>query len=813
MFAHYDKETKKKQLLQDHLLTVAASGKISAQPINQGNVLLLIGLYHDLGKSERRFQMMMLNGTNERVNHSSAGAKYLSKEISDVLNNQYVDKENLIKYGRAFIETICYVISAHHGVYDIPFADEDSKKFGNSRLLRRLAYDLDDSYHYDEDIIPFANDLKEKLPSVYQKSLSEIILVAFQEYVELFNKLKWTETSEMKFYEALVIRLYLSLLKNADILDTVNAYDTVVNPISEVDRQNLSKGYYQSIEKLYKSYNKPTTKINESRTKIAKAIKNRGEHDHPGIYRLDLPTGSGKTNLSMRYGFHQMYYKRKKKFIYITPFLSVLEQNAYHIRKVVGEKNIGVLEHHSNILTMDSSESDAKQQVMREYLVDTWDSPIVLSTMVQLFQTFFKNKSSNIRRFSNLIDSVLILDEVQSLPVDVTTLFNLTINFLSIAMNASIVLCTATQPVYDSKYIKHKIRYGGNNNEEIDLLSLTNEDREVFDRTEIYKFSEDNNIATLEQIAERVEQYENDSILIILNTKAAVKKLYELLSKRTIRQCYHLSTNMCAMHRLDIIKKIKENITEPLICVSTQLIEAGVDLDFNRVIRSYAGIDSIVQAAGRCNREGKLVKGIVELVDVTEEQEDLSSTALKPIRDKKITTKRITANKKSPINIEEFNNEFFERYYANTEEKVFDYITSKDESTIYEMLSTNKNNGSTVRSYLKQAFDTAGKKMDLIKDDAKGVIVYYDNGEFSNKNDIEKLIVKIRKFESGYKVEDLEDVKKLLRELQPYTVNIREGSRWEKSIMQFQNGYIQILQEHYYSQEIGIIEEDVPLFY
>lgn len=813
MFAHYDRETQKKQLLQDHLFNVAMGGHMSAQSINQGNVLLLIGLYHDLGKSERRFQMMMLNETNERVNHSSAGAKYLSNEINDVLTKNYMDKEILRKYGRSFIEIICYVISAHHGVYDIPFTDEDSKKIGNSRLLRRLTYDLDDSYHYKEDVIPFANDLNDKLQITYQKSLSEIILAAFHEYVQLFNKLKWTETSEMKFYETLIIRLYLSLLKNADILDTVNAYDTIVEPISEADRQNLSKGYYESIEKLYKSYNKPTTKINEARTKIAKSIKNRGENDQSGIYRLDLPTGSGKTNLSMRYGFHQMYYSHKKKFIYITPFLSVLEQNAHHIRKVVGEKNIGVLEHHSNILTIDSSESDAKQQVMCEYLVDTWDSPIVLSTMVQIFQTFFKNKSSNIRRFSNLIDSVLILDEVQSLPIDVTTLFNLTINFLSVAMNASIVLCTATQPVYDSKYIKHKIQYGGNNNEEIDLLSLTSEDREIFNRTEIYKFSEDNNIATLEQIAERVERYENDSILIILNTKAAVKKLYKLLSKRTIRQCYHLSTNMCAKHRLDIIKKIKENITEPLICVSTQLIEAGVDLDFNRVIRSYAGIDSIVQAAGRCNREGKLIKGIVELVDVTEDQEDLSSTALKSIRDKKITTKRITVNKKSPINVEEFNNEFFERYYANTEEKIFDYITSKDDSTIYEMLSINKANSSNVRSYLKQSFDTAGKKMDLIKDDAKGVIVYYDNGEFSNKNDIEKLITKIRQFESGYKIEDLEDVKDLIRKLQPYTVNIREGSRWENSIMQFQNGYIQILQEQYYSREVGILEEDVPLFY
>lgn len=813
MFAHYDKETKKKQLLQNHLFNVAVSGQTSAQSINQGNVLFLIGLYHDLGKAERRFQMMMLNETNERVNHSSAGAKYLSKEISDVLVKSNTDKESLRKYGRSFLEIVCYVISAHHGIYDIPLSEEDSNKFGNSRLFRRLAYDLDDSYHYHEDVIPFANNVKKQLQNTYKKSLNEIILAAFQEYVELSSKLKWVENSERKFYETLIIRLYLSLLKNADILDTVNAYDIVVNPISEVERQNFSKGYYQAIEELYKSYDKPTTKINETRTKIAKAIKDRGENDQSGIYRLDLPTGSGKTNLSMRYGFHQMYHQNKKKFIYITPFLSVLEQNAHNIRKVVGENNEGVLEHHSNIVTTDSSDADVKQQVIHEYLVDTWDSPIVLSTMVQLFQTFFKNKSSNIRRFSNLIESVLILDEVQSLPVDVTTLFNLTINFLSVAMGANIILCTATQPVYDSKYIKHKIQYGGNDNGKIDLVSLSKGEREVFNRTEVYKFSEENNIVTIEQIAERVESYETDSILIILNTKAAVKKLYELLSEQTNRQCYHLSTNMCAIHRLDIIKKIKENIKQPLICISTQLIEAGVDLDFNRVIRSYAGIDSIVQAAGRCNREGILAKGIVELVDVTEEQEYLSSNTLKSIRDKKTATKKIITNKKSPIDVEKFNNEFFESYFANTEEKKFDYVTSKDESTIFELLSTNKDSCSNVKSYLSQSFDTASKKMDLIKDDAKGVIVYYDNGEFSNKNDIEKLIAKIRQFELGYKIEDLKSIRKLLRKLQPYTVNIREGSRCENSIMRFQNGYIQILQERYYSREVGIIEEAVPLFY
>lgn len=806
MLAHYDKNTGKEQQLKEHLLNVALEAKKNAEEINQGYVLFLIGLYHDLGKSDRLFQHMMLNQTKDKIDHSSAGAKYLYNEIYSVLSS-FKSAEKDLGHAQSFVEIICYVVSAHHGVYDIPLFDED--EIGNSRLIKRIIYDKHTRYHFEEDVLPFADELKTHIHHSLNMSLPQLIVYAYDEYISLLNKLKWNDIEEKYFYQTLIVRLYLSLLKNADILDTINAYETIISPMTVDTYSKLGVQYLSAIEKLYYSYRNPSNNLNQVRTNLAEVVKIRGEVDGPGIYRLDLPTGSGKTNLSMRYGFHQLAINKKKRFIYITPYLSVLEQNAHHIRSVLGNDVEGVLEHHSNVIDTDSETSDEKEKVMREYLVDTWDHPIILSSMVQLFQTFFKNKSSNIRRFSNLINSVLILDEVQSLPVDVTSLFNLTINFLSQVMNVNVILCTATQPVYNSKYIKHKVQYGGSCKESHDIVKLTEKDREIFKRTEIYKFKEDDYYSTLEEIATAIEKYKDDSVLVILNTKAAVRKLYYLLQNRTNRSCYHLSTNMCAKHRLDIIGKIKTNINdEPLVCVSTQLIEAGVDLDFNRVIRSYSGIDSIVQASGRCNREGKKDKGIVELVNVDSEQEKLTSSALKAIRLKKEVTEKIISKLVSPIDLEKLNDEFFERYYANTDEKSFDYVIEKDKPTIFDMLSTNGEYGVMVRTYLKQSIKSAGLKMDLIQKETKGVIVYYHD----NHQKIEELIESIRRFEVYYKQDDLEMIKKLTKELQPYTININDTDELQKGIMKYQNGYIQVLQEQHYDKNIGAIEDTVFIF-
>nr|WP_275975118.1 CRISPR-associated helicase Cas3' [Tetragenococcus halophilus] len=806
MLAHYDKKTGSDQSLDVHLFNVANKAAEAAKEIGQQDVAFLCGFYHDLGKVDEKFQDKIIHQRQTHVDHSTAGAKYLKEKIQQVLKKQITDpRQN--EYRGSFIETICYVIAAHHGVFDIPLKESADSLSTDilGKLYKRILHGLDETYHYDTQVLNFASELEAELQRENQITLEELILGAFDNYCLLWEKLKPQDKSEKDFYTSLIVRLYLSLLKNADILDTINAYTNIVEPMSSQKYDKLSAHYLDSIEQVYEGYQNPTTKINKIRTSIAKESKRRGSKDSAGVYRLNLPTGAGKTKLSMRYGFHQMNDQGRHRFIYIAPYLSILEQNAAEVKDVIGpEGEEGVLEHHSNVVDTEIKENvdgDERETTYKDYLIDTWDSPIVLSTMVQLFQTFFKVKSGNIRRFANLINSTIILDEVQSLPLEVTTLFNLTMNFLSQIMKVNVVLCTATQPVYDSSGIDHRIQYGGLSGEPADIVNLNDKQRQVFERTEVYKFNEDNEIASIEDVVDEVVEHEDDSILIILNTKAAVKDLYDLIKDRDLRQCYHLSTNMCAKHRLDIIEKIKREIKEePLICISTQLIEAGVDLDFDRVIRSYAGIDSIVQASGRCNREGGKDKGIVQLVDVDNSQENLSY--LKSIKDKKKVTKQIIEDLSSPVDIEQLNDEFFERYFVNSDKKDLDYSLRQEEPTVYDLLSTNEMNN-VQHAALKQSFKEAGIKMDLIQDNSKGVIVYYDE---EGSQLIKRLIEAIDQFEIEYEMDAVKTIKQLLKKLQPYTVNIRSSNQTQQAVMPYMDGEILILQQSFYDNEVGIID-------
>ena len=794
--AHYDREKNKQQKLEEHLFNVAVDAKNQAATIGQGDVLFLIGLYHDLGKADRRFQEKLCKRPSLHVDHSYAGAKYLLRKIRSYLSQQEVKKSERL----LFTDIVTYVISAHHGVYDIRFNEEDSPQFHYNKLRkRRRGYDSDD-YHFKPDVENFSASLESILPTYGYKDLGNLIEKAFADFQEVWSKLTCRDESEKDYYSACLVRLYLSLLKNADILDTINAYDLLLQPRSQKDNDTLILGYYKSVEDLYGSFGHPTTKLNKIRTQLGNRVKERGETDSTGIYRLNLPTGAGKTNLSLRYAVHQMAQQNKKRFFYMTPFLSVLEQNAAAMKKIIGRE--GVLEHHSNVVQknehLDDGQADEKSDLQSEYLIDSWDSPVVLTSMVQFFQTLFKTKSASIRRFSSLIDSIVILDEVQSLPIEVTTLFNLTMNFLSQAMNTTIVLCTATQPTYDSEAIAHPIVYGGKMAEQTDIVTITKQEQDVFTRTELRKFKEGTASSSLSQVAEFVLDHD-DSILIILNTKPAVDRLYSLLESQTDRPLYQLSTNMCPQHRLDVINKIKKSLEKniPLICVSTQLIEAGVDVDFQRVIRSYAGIDSIVQASGRCNREGKRKLGQVTLVNLTNEEENL--TWLKEIKNKKETTEAILHSQSSPIDVTRLNDQFFNKYYAN-HQKQMDYPLGDNES-VYDYLGKNEFAGPQ-RGKLRQAFKTAGQKMNLINDESVGVFVPYGDAK-EQLADLENRLANM----TYPTPEELRDLRQELKSLQLYTVNLRERDPRLEATRSYLDGQILFLQEEYYDKVRGIIKE------
>ncbi|MCD1276616.1 CRISPR-associated helicase Cas3' [Streptococcus sinensis] len=791
--AHYNRDTNEMQSLKIHLTNVAESGRKEAESLGQGDVLFLLGLYHDLGKANKAFQDKLEMHPNKHVDHSSAGAIYLFQNIQACLKKSSVPLADRV----LFQEISAYVISAHHGMYDIPLQDEgvQAEQFAFNKLRHRMIECMKND-SYQEDILPFAQELEDKLNDYGYKDLNDLIEKAFANYQQAWSKLSWSDESEKEYYSGCFIRMYLSFLKNADILDTINAYGLLIEPLKDEEKQKLNESYLEAIERKYRSFSHPTTRLNEIRSQIGERVKSRGEKDSTGIYRLDLPTGAGKTNLSMRYAFHQLVDQNKSRFFYITPFLSVLEQNAYEIRKVIGE--LGVLEHHSNVVKQ-TDDNDEKEAAMSNYLIESWDSQTILTSMVQFFQTLFKTKSANIRRFSSLANSVLILDEVQSLPIEVTTLFNLTMNFLNKVMNTTIILCTATQPAYDSTAIKHKLSYGGKYGEAADIAELTHDEKEVFSRTELRKFDENNQHSNLSDLVEFVLG-NDESILAIFNTKKTVDKFYTLLKELTDRPIYQLSTNMCAQHRLDIISEIKQGLEDglPLICISTQLIEAGVDVDFNHVIRSYAGIDSIVQASGRCNREGKRDKGQVTLVNLTNEEENILS--LKEIKAKKDATEYILHKISSPIEMSLLNRDFFEYYYANNQGSM-DYPLSHGES-VYDYLSINSyQDRNNFKGKLKQAFKTAGLKMNLINNDTVGVLVPYGDA-------IEKLLVLEELCEYDYpSVEDYQIIKALLKELQPYTVNVRKHDQVLEATKSYLNGQIQILSDGYYDEKKGITLE------
>lgn len=781
------------QSLQDHSFNVATKAREDANVIEQGDILFLLGLYHDLGKANREFQNKLLLHPHKHVDHSSAGARYLFQKIQVCLKSFNVEKTD-----RELFQEICaYVISSHHGMYDILLQDEtiNASKYTYNRLRYRIMEGTEISL-YKEDIEPFAQELESNLSYYGYSSLDDLIKKAFENYQQAWSILEWINESERDFYSSCFIRLYLSLLKNADILDTINAYGIIVQPLKSDEREELNQSYLSAIEDKYRGFGKPTTRLNEIRFQISERVKERGENDSDGIYRLDLPTGAGKTNLSMRYAFHQLVKQKKSRFFYITPFLSVLEQNASEIKKITG--NAGVLEHHSNVIHQDD-DNDDKKTLMLDYLIDSWDSQIILTSMVQFFQTLFKTKSSNIRRFSNLANSVLILDEVQSLPIEVTTLFNLTMNFLNKVMNTTIILCTATQPAYDSNAITHRLDYGGKNGECPDIVELSHDESEVFSRTELRKFKEENQYTNLSELVDFVLD-NNESILVIFNTKKTVDKFYTMLEELTDRPIYQLSTNMCAQHRFDMISEIKQHLKDevPIICISTQLIEAGVDVDFNQVIRSYAGIDSIVQASGRCNREGKRQKGQVTLVNLMNEEENISR--LKEIKNKKEATEFILHEISSPIDTSLLNKDFFEYYYANNQSSM-DYPLSHGES-VFDYLSKNKFQlRPNFKGRMKQAFKTAGQKMNLINNETIGVLVPY--GDATEKlSRLEELCVSDYPSEGEFQI-----IKSLLKELQSYTVNVREHDPILEATKSYLNGNVLVLSDGYYHEKKGITLE------
>ncbi len=531
---------------------------------------------------------------------------------------------------------------------------------------------------------------------------------------------------------------------------------------------------------------------------------------------MTVPTGGGKTEASLRFALHHARAHKMERIFYIVPYITIIDQNADKIRAILEkeeERGKVVLEHHSNFVPPDDT------RYLYSLLAENWDAPIVFTTQVQFLEALFGYGTRDARRMHQLANSVIIFDEVQTLPIRITNMFTTALRFLTHNCSATVVLCTATQPPLDT--LPNMYRSLKISKEQI----IIQDDAALFQRlkrVEVHDARKPGGLTNAEiaDLAERALQ-EKGSVLIVVNTRPSALALYQEIQGRNLDAgVYHLSTNMCPAHRMDVLEKqIKPKLEakEPVICVSTQLIEAGVDIDFGAVIRALAGLDSIAQAAGRCNRHGEREDGgSVWVINPQDENLD----RLEDIKSGREYAQRIFDDfRDAPQSFDgdQIGLDAIRRYYQSyytAHENELNYPVNKNssverEDNLFNLLSMNELSTKSYQAshqeqpfdiFLRQSFRTANGEFRVIDSPTRGVIVPYGDGY--------KLIIEL----CGAFV--LEKRVTLLKRAQRYSVNLFEHQFKKlleaRAIKEVQdNSGIYYLDERYYSDEFGWSEQPV----
>jgi CRISPR-associated endonuclease/helicase Cas3 len=538
------------QPLEEHLKNVAEMARSFADTFGAGDWGYLAGLWHDIGKYSDEFQKML--GAEERSDahiETKQGRIDHSTAGAQHARNLLKDKGKML----------AYAIAGHHaGLLD--------GKSNDACLCNRFKKTIPDYSACPEHILN-ANSLG-NLPFV----------------------LNVHDSKRSGFQISFFIRMIYSCLVDADFLDTETFMDRGKSSwrkrypaLTELDNK-LSFALNQLAK------NAPKTPVNKQRATILKDCLNAAESPH-GLFSLTVPTGGGKTLSSLAFAMKHALKHDLERIIYVIPYTSIIEQNAAVFRDILGED--AVLEHHSNF---EPEEEDHRSRLASE----NWDAPIIVTTNVQFFESLYRSRSSRCRKIHNIANSVVILDEAQMLPIPLLKPCLEVLRELSTVYKTSIVLCTATQPALSTT---ETFKDGLDGVREI--VSDPGKLYAGFKRIRVEKLS----VISDDELADRLTEYKQ--VLCIVNTRKHARHIYERICNEEKKGCYHLSALMCPSHRTKKFKEIREALSKGLSCrvVSTQLIEAGVDIDFPVVFRSMAGIDSIAQAAGRCNREGKLREG------------------------------------------------------------------------------------------------------------------------------------------------------------------------------------------------------------
>ena len=778
------------QKLLEHLEQAAIYASDALQRKYFQACVQLIALIHDMGKATVDYQRYLKKAADGEkvvrgsVNHTFAAVRWILE--------RYKDTKRWGRYASFTADLLAYASGAHHGLFDC--VDPNHRSGFQNRLEK-------EGISYEEAVKNFFSEC------MTEETLDELFAEAVKEVETAIGCIAPQAKIEEEFFFLLGLlgRLLLSAVVEGDRRDTAEfmndlsfpkfrSQDTLTILWTELSERADSK--LDALEQ-----ENPIQKARRIISWQCREMAKKGG----GVYRLNVPTGAGKTLSSLRFALHHAKEWGKSRIIFTSPLLSILDQNAKEIRKYV-ERNDLILEHHSNVVRPQKSGKEDELDEM-ELLMETWDVPIILTTLVQFLNTLFDGSMSSIRRFHALCDSVIVIDEVQTVPEKLLSMFNLAVDFLTSICGATVVLCSATQPCLEE--LEHPIYVPIR-----DMVPYDPALWETFQRTKLVdsgKYElEDIPVFAMDILAEA------DSLLIICNTKTEAQKIYLAIPED---QClkFHLSAAMCATHRIETIDRLNATLkdterTEKVVCVSTQVIEAGVDISFARVIRLTAGMDNIVQAAGRCNRHGES-KEPVPVYVITCQREELKH--LPEIRRaKEAACALLQTFQKHP---ERFDHDLFsdaaiQQYYRSLYAKEDEEKVSRQNglvqvdgviTSLFSLLSTNKDFvdaafGTECEQYtLWQAFRTAGKNFSVFEENTVDVLVPYGEGK--------DLVLELGSLLLPY---DLGEIKQVLERVKRYTVSLYEWQRkildQEGVLMPLAGGSILTLLDGHYDAETGL---------
>jgi len=828
-----------RQSVHAHLSEVAQICAQLAAKIELQSAGELIGLMHDFGKYSQSFQNYiqsatgLLNpdiddeyvdaaGLKGKIDHSTAGAQWIFQKLCQIGREK--------GQGELCGQLLALCVASHHsGLIDC-FDEHAEQPFAFLRRMNKV----DELTHLQECITKADAEILKRASNLAQKATVVELLQPIKASLDSIKSQK----NEITAYFDLghLTRFLFSCLIDADRIDSAD-FEFPAN--QQHRRLGQIPNWSAAITKLEAHLARFELKhpIDQTRQQISQACLNRAK-DPQGTYTLSVPTGGGKTLASLRYALHHAQHHQLERIIFIIPYTSIIEQNARAVREVLEQQPDGrdwVLEHHSNI-------EPERQTWLSKLIGDNWDAPIVFTTMVQYLEANFSGGTRSVRRLHQLANSVLIFDEIQTLPVPCVHLFANSLNFFKRHTRTTSILCTATQPLLHQ--LERPARGQIELSENPELMGAVDQVAQLFDvleRVEILpRLTAEG--WSLEQIVDLIiEQFEKTkSVLVIVNTKAWAQQLYQACQNRGIaaEQLFHLSTNQCPAHRkvlldgvtakqadgtmLQMQDGIRQRLAkkQPVLCISTQLIEAGVDISAGTVIRFLAGLDSIAQAAGRCNRHGERVdeagqpcKGQVFVINPSEENLD----KLTEIKEGRTVSERIFGEVErgelsgsilSPQAIQLY----FKYYFYNRSHQMnYPFNDNGATENVLNLLSMQRRPNETLNPVeqhrdqhkklplLSHAFKQAGEAFKAIDAPTHTVIVPYAAG----KTLITDLFGLKPEFPDFY-----QKLRTLQRQAQKYSVNVFPHV-WQKlseagAITEVPNTGIYTIEDQYYSDEYGL---------